>query len=552
MTTEDTTAVANDVAKTTTTPPSPSEAIPTGNKSHDDIERSLGISEYLSTSSVSGFSAVMKARYSDFLVHEIDMDGTVARLTSLEVPKSESPSSTTITPPPSTTTTTTQDKEPTKPTATTEESKPPPAETDAVKDADNTKEVEHKEESAKPSHLGELESQLAAMIGNPEVAQKVMAMLESHTIPPPPTPTTPTPEESKTPEPTNPKDEQQQQQLALEKFVTLPALEKQQRKSVHEWVRTSLKSARADTLDGKIRIWHCAFEKEMPNYKAFGTHKKRKMSDRAMKKKARTEWPRDRPDFLRFCLYKENCDTTTATREISRKGNTSRIGYAGMKDKRGITTQFCTMYRTLPEQIAKGTQSQRGGRGGGGNTKQKGYSIVHIGNFEYVPLELRLGSLKGNRFDIILRNVKFLETDNEEISDGDSDPTTKRKEILEKAAQSMKAKGFINYFGTQRFGKFRNTHLVGIAVLQGDFEKAVGILMEPNSEDRPDIVKARKDWQDRFTYGKTKENESNTAKRVLKRYENHKKNRSIHNLLSLSAVAISRNYFHTPHDSFFL
>lgn len=81
----------------------------------------------------------------------------------------------------------------------------------------------------------------------------------------------------------------------------------------------------------------------------------------------------------------------------------------------------------------------------------------------------------------------------------------------------MKEKGFINYFGTQRFGKFHNTHLVGIAVLQGDFEKAVNILMEPNSEDRPDITKARKEWQDRFTYGKTKENERSTAKRVLKR-----------------------------------
>ena len=57
--------------------------------------------------------------------------------------------------------------------------------------------------------------------------------------------------------------------------------------------------------------------------------------------------------------------------------------------------------------------------------------------------------------------------------DAGEDDTEKRKEVLEAAAQSMKAKGFVNYFGTQRFGKFRNTHLVGIAVLQGDFEKAV-------------------------------------------------------------------------------
>jgi tRNA pseudouridine13 synthase len=217
---------------------------------------------------------------------------------------------------------------------------------------------------------------------------------------------------------------------------------------------------------------------------------------------------------LRFVLYKENCDTTTATREVGRKGSTSRIGYAGMKDKRGITSQFCTMYRTLPEQIARGG-NQRGSAGGGGNTKQKGYSIVHIGNFEYVSRELRLGQLKGNRFDVILRNVRLLETN----SAASGDATGQRKLVLEAAAQTMKKRGFINYFGTQRFGKFHNTHLVGIAVLKGDFEKAVDILMAPNNEDRPDITKARKDWQDRFTYGKTKENESSTAKRVVKRYE---------------------------------
>eukprot|EP00536_Pseudo-nitzschia_multiseries_P014972 jgi/Psemu1/246475/estExt_Genewise1.C_7960011 len=325
------------------------------------------------------------------------------------------------------------------------------------------------------------------MISDKEVAKKVMLLLQSH-------------ENSEHGENKKPNE-------PLEKFVILPNLEKDKRKGVHEWVRNSLKCARADTLDGKIRIWHVKFEKEMPNYKAFGTHKKRKMSDRAIKKKARTEWPSDRPDFLQFVLYKENCDTTTATKEVMRRGSTARIGFAGMKDKRGITSQFCTLYRTLPEQVMKHHNQQRGG---GGNTKQKGYSVVQIGNFQFVRRELRLGSLKGNRFDIILRNVKLLEeSDNNE---------SKRKELLEQAAEAVKEKGFINYYGTQRFGKFNNTHLVGIAVLQGDFKKAVEIVLEPNSEDRPDITQARKDWQNRFTYGETKENESSTAKRILKRF----------------------------------
>mmetsp|Transcript_14290 Transcript_14290/g.39866 ORF Transcript_14290/g.39866 Transcript_14290/m.39866 type:complete len:801 (-) Transcript_14290:148-2550(-) len=446
---------------------------------YDEKEKSLGISEYLSTTSFSGFTAVVKARYSDFLVHEIDLDGNVAQLTSLEVPKVESSNN---------------------------------VENVAEKDTDAESQTALKQstgtDETKSLSFEELESQLAEMISDAGVAKKVMILLQAHEKASVSNSDSERNEKEKSEDTT--KTEQSDDKKAtdpLEKFVTLPNLEKEKRKGVHEWVRNSLKCARADTLDGKIRIWHATFEKEMPNYKAFGTHKKRKMSDRAIKKKARIDWPSDRPDFLQFVLYKENCDTTSATKEVMRRGSTVRVGVAGMKDKRGITSQFCTLYRTLPEHVMKHQNQQRGG--GGGNTKQKGNSIIQIGNFQFVRRELRLGSLKGNRFDIILRNVKLLEdSENNE---------SKRKEVLEKAAEAVKEKGFINYYGTQRFGKFTNTHLVGIAVLKGDFKKAVEILMEPNSEDRPDITQARKDWQNRFTYGETKENESSTAKRVLKR-----------------------------------
>jgi len=460
---------------------------------YDDIEKSLGISEYLSSTSFSGFTAVVKARYSDFLVHEIGLDGNVARLTSLDVPKVKS----------------SKDVEEDKSVAAKEPPKKEEAEIQPVVRGNDKMEVDPNEKKStgalenKSSSYEALESELVELINDAEVAKKVMLLMKAHEN----TGNRDTNNEEKSQNTKESEDnENKTASDQLEKFVSLPTLEKEKRKAVHNWVRSSLTFARADTLDGKIRIWHAKFEREMPNYKAFGTHKKRPMSDKALKKKARINWPSDRGDFLQFVMYKENCDTTTATKDVLRRGSTARIGFAGMKDKRGITSQFCTLYRTLPEQITKSHNQQRGG---GGNTKQKGYSIVQVGNFQFVPRELRLGSLKGNRFDIILRNVKLLEdNDNNE---------SKRKEILEKAAQAMKEKGFINYYGTQRFGKFNNTHLVGIAVLQGDFKKAIGIMMDPNSEERPDITQARKDWQNRFTYGETKENESSTAKRVLKR-----------------------------------
>lgn len=48
-------------------------------------EEDVGITEYLSD--LEGFSAVIKARFSDFQVNEINLEGTVARLTDLGIPK---------------------------------------------------------------------------------------------------------------------------------------------------------------------------------------------------------------------------------------------------------------------------------------------------------------------------------------------------------------------------------------------------------------------------------------------------------------------------------
>jgi tRNA pseudouridine13 synthase len=392
----------------------------------DETEQSLGICTYMVPGE--GFSAVVKARYSDFLVHEVDLNGTTARLTSRDVPKDDS------------------------------------GKDDAVAAITEAPKEEKKPTTEWPA----LEKELQDMVQDADTVALVMKVLKDHN------------------------DDNEN----MEKFVALPELEKSQRKAVHQWIHSSLPCARADTLDGKIRIWHVKFEKEMPNYKLFGNNNDNNNSQR--RKKPKASWPDDRPDFLQFVLYKENIDTMTATKELSRKGSKARIGYAGMKDKRGITAQFCTLYRTQPEQIMS-TRNHKGG----GNTKQRGFAVVEVGNFSYVDKEIRLGSLKGNRFDLALRNVVMTGAEDKQL-------------ILESAAKAMKEKGFINYFGTQRFGKYKSTHKTGIAVLQGDFKKAIEIILEPKPDDRPDSVKARKEWQARFQNGETEENEVLCAKKFLK------------------------------------
>lgn len=353
---------------------------------YDDLERKLGISEYMSPDA-KGFSAVVKARYSDFIVREVREDGVIAKLTSRDIPKDMN-------------------------TPTENEAKAEAGPSESI--------IENKTTTTSHDDWTALTSHLAGMIkGDATCAENVITMLQAHNA----------------------------KQDIDKKFVTLPSLDKAERKSIHNWIRESLSPyARADTVDGRIRIWHIRFEKEMPNYENFSKDRKRQGNDsrnQPNNKRNKKSWPEGRPEFLQFVLYKENIDTTTATKELSRKGSKARIGYAGMKDKRGVTAQFCTMQHTEPQQILGSHQV------GGGNSKLRGGAVVQIGNFEYVSKEMRLGTLKGNRFDLVLRNV-LTGTPDEEVN----------QELLQNASDSMKKLGFINYFGMQRFGKYQDTHLV--------------------------------------------------------------------------------------------
>ena len=269
-------------------------------------------------------------------------------------------------------------------------------------------------------------------------------------------------------------------------FVVLPKLaDKEARRAVHQWIKSDLSQvALADTHNGEIRIWHKQFEKSMPTFGKFdrGAPGGGRPDTRPHKK----EWPTGRPDFLQFVLYKENIDTGTATKDIITRihGKQIRMGYAGMKDKRGVTAQFCTLFKRHPEEIMSFNTHRK--QKGGGHSNHGTVSIIRVGNFQYVDKEIRLGSLTGNRFDIVLRNVCVDDTD------------ANTKESLEKAAQALRKNGFINYFGMQRFGRDQDTHKTGIAVLKGNFEEACQIIMKTKTNEATMVERARKKWAERF------------------------------------------------------
>lgn len=123
----------------------------------------------------------------------------------------------------------------------------------------------------------------------------------------------------------------------------------------------------------------------------------------------------------------------------------SQVNYSGTKDKRAKTTQkFCIKKRS-PKQILGSVRHMPG---------------VRVGNFEFSKQVLKLGDLKGNRFRIALRHL------------------IGERAMIENALKNIKDKGFINYFGLQRFGNCASvpTFEVGVALLKSDYKLVMNLI----------------------------------------------------------------------------
>ena len=180
----------------------------------------------------------------------------------------------------------------------------------------------------------------------------------------------------------------------------------------------------------------------------------------------RPQWRELGGEYLHFTLYKENKDTMEAISWLARqlKMQPRSFQFAGTKDRRGVTVQRVSAHRVMADRMM-----------GVGRTLRQ----AKVGNFQYQPHELRLGDLTGNEFVITLRDCQF-------SSDAPRDTdinVEQARDIVAAAVSSLRQKGFINYFGLQRFGTFAmHTDSIGMKILQGDFQGAVeGILSFPSS-----------------------------------------------------------------------
>jgi tRNA pseudouridine13 synthase len=164
--------------------------------------------------------------------------------------------------------------------------------------------------------------------------------------------------------------------------------------------------------------------------------------------------------FVAFFLVKRNIDTLQAIRQLSRILGVSykRFSYAGIKDSRAVTSQRVSLRDASPHDFL------------GRDTPILKMLHPHRVSKPIVP-----GSLQGNRFSIIIRDIEVT-----------------RPEAVERVtrtkAEFEQLGGILNFFGHQRFGMpHPNTHLIGKQILEGDLKKAVYVLLDKANLESPEV-----------------------------------------------------------------
>eukprot|EP00917_Polyrhabdina_sp_WS-2016_P004268 GHVP01009780.1.p1 GENE.GHVP01009780.1~~GHVP01009780.1.p1 ORF type:complete len:691 (-),score=120.64 GHVP01009780.1:116-2140(-) len=167
-------------------------------------------------------------------------------------------------------------------------------------------------------------------------------------------------------------------------------------------------------------------------------------------------WPDRRPDYLHFIVCKKNRDTADVINMIANctSTNSKNFTFAGTKDKRAVTTQLVSAYKVSDKTLLSAVLRPNWDRN------------VRIQVLGYFPNPIKLGYLTGNHFDVCLRNIALTD-----------------EKFIDESLNSLKKKGFVNYFGKQRFGNYQiPTWRIGAALYAREWKNAVDcILWRPDN-----------------------------------------------------------------------
>jgi len=179
-------------------------------------------------------------------------------------------------------------------------------------------------------------------------------------------------------------------------------------------------------------------------------------------------------------LRKYQIEHQVALNQISRavKCRNSDIGVAGIKDMQAITYQYCTL-----RNVSLGRVQQAN------NILGKRVQLSDFVEIKGAEALLVRGNLIGNRFELVLRNLKRMQRKSEEGEDNYTErPVPVHSSHLDTMIKRIDVHGFINFYGEQRLGDPGSRDYVGVrsfdigqAMLKGDFDKAIDLLMTGRS-----------------------------------------------------------------------
>ena len=146
-----------------------------------------------------------------------------------------------------------------------------------------------------------------------------------------------------------------------------------------------------------------------------------------------------------FAIRKRNLSTLEAINRIARelKVPTRDFGYAGLKDKNALTTQILSVEGVAPERIL--------------GIEQPDIEVLWAERHTH---KLRVGHLRGNRFELTLHDILH-----------DTLP------LVEAIMKQLGTEGVPNRFGAQRFGNKNDSHLIGKALVKAEWETVLHYML---------------------------------------------------------------------------
>ncbi|KAK5896111.1 hypothetical protein CgunFtcFv8_009745 [Champsocephalus gunnari] len=197
-----------------------------------------------------------------------------------------------------------------------------------------------------------------------------------------------------------------------------------------------------------------------------------RLREQGRPKKRSAEERKEEEVYTGFTLRKENLETLEAISYMAASLGVlpSDFTYAGIKDKRAITFQSMVVKKVSTQRLKEKTAE----------FERRGMCVTQIRS---VSEPLRLGRLLGNHFDLVVRDLR----PHGDTHSSAADTHTRLAALVKEAVENVKARGFVNYYGPQRFGSVKSVQSdrVGLALLKEDMVSAVRLFFTPEDLNDP-------------------------------------------------------------------